>query len=324
MEKAYEYGEIINAERIKGIRLRDGQRLSLKEYDSYRKGESIKASKRRFAGNDRRTETKRQESDDSNSQYEELKKKAISEMTDNEFNFFMLMKEREMAAAEKASEKETASKPTEQPSVEVIVIGSGDSEPRVVSPSSAETILKGESFEVKRAASPRRPERVLAQPSENPGLPLTSDARIQEMAKSLIEAELAASYLHYLNNKSPLTSIESKMLDAIEEDSEWQDKLDEVVFLNRAAQKALERVYLYDPDSLSDKLGLEFDKNADLDFLDLMSQLHRKIGNDVRMGDFRVMVDTFGERGGRAIKEILESYDAWEFVVSREHRFVTK
>ncbi len=36
-KKAYEYGEVINVERIKGIKIADGTVFSVREFDAYRK-----------------------------------------------------------------------------------------------------------------------------------------------------------------------------------------------------------------------------------------------------------------------------------------------
>jgi len=86
-KKAYDYGEVIQLDLVRGIRMPNGEILSVKEYDAIRKGEQPQVLKsgrnRRVAKIDRRVSSK-----DSKSQYDELKNKPISEMTDNEFHFF--------------------------------------------------------------------------------------------------------------------------------------------------------------------------------------------------------------------------------------------
>ena len=46
-QKAYEYGEVINAARVKGVKLSDGTVLSVLDYQAYRKGEKVEIEKKR-------------------------------------------------------------------------------------------------------------------------------------------------------------------------------------------------------------------------------------------------------------------------------------
>ena len=98
-KKAYDYGEVIQLDLVRGIRMPNGEILSVQEYDITRKGGEPKALKKRPKARattiDRRVSRKTPES-----QYEELKNIPISEMTDNEFKFFMMMKEKELEAHE--------------------------------------------------------------------------------------------------------------------------------------------------------------------------------------------------------------------------------
>ncbi|MCG8608588.1 hypothetical protein MJD09_26830, partial [bacterium] len=312
-KKAYEYGEVINVERIQAIRLRDGQRLSVREYDAFRKGETVK-KKSRVASRSRRSSRI-----DQDLQYDEIQNKAISEMTDNEFAFFMMMKEKEIEAEKAAKEKKRAdSAPAPKPErpVEVIVIGPQDQEPTVSAQSEDSSDKVAVRFD--RAPTAHETDKGKSRAA------VTSNSDLNAVVKTLFEANLAISMLNHLSNKRRLTPAEASLLELIENNNEWQDQVEDLLYLNRTAKRALERAFLYTPDELDTKLGLEFDKNADMDYLALMAQLHRKLGNDVQMADFRNVLDVFGEGGGRALKELLENYDSWQFVVSKDHGFVTK
>ncbi|MCH7756426.1 hypothetical protein IH970_15070 [candidate division KSB1 bacterium] len=264
-KKAYDYGEVIQLNLVRGIRMPNGAILSVKEYDAVRKGGEPKASKRkpkRVAKADRRV------SKSSESQYEELKNKPISEMTDNEFQFFMMMKEKELE-----TEKE---------------------------------------FVV------RKPEVTMR--NNNPSRQF--DQQLEELVDSMIRAGIAPNYLTYLNDKEnqrrSLTRFEKEIISLIENHPTWQDQVDDLEYLNRTAKKALTRAYLYNPDELERNLHLSFDPDVEMDYVSLMRQLHRQFGENVRMRDFRIFVDVFGESGAGAVKEILENYSTWQFVLSQK------
>jgi hypothetical protein len=312
-KKAYEYGEVINVERIQAIRLRDGQRISVRDYDAFRKGETVR-NKSRVASRKKRSRPTYQEL-----QYGDIQDKPISEMTDNEFAFFMMMKEKEIDAEKAAKEKKRAASapvPKSERPVEVIVIGPQDQKPSVSAESEGASDKVAVRFD-------RYPTARSAESSEARST-VTSNSNLNEVAKTLFEADLAIPMLNHLSSKRKLTAAEASLLELIENNNEWQDQVDDLLYLNRTAQRALERAFLYSPDDLDTKLGLEFDKNADMDYLNLMAQLHRKLGNDVKMADFRNMLDVFGEGGSRALKELLENYDSWQFVVSKDNGFVIK
>ncbi|MFQ5864855.1 MAG: hypothetical protein ACE5IW_06445 [bacterium] len=326
-KQAYEYGEILNVQRIEGIRIADGSILSVDEYDSYRKGGKLKKSKKKDSDKiealTKADERKVEQSGDF--QYEELKKKPISEMTDNEFKYFVMMKQKELEAQkekESAETQVTTDEPTKEEMADI----------ETVSKTSDKTEEKPE-IRQKDDFIPKSevPDQGLGMRLPRAGFaPLSPSYNLQleEAVESLIEAGLAPSYLSYLSKKSRLgeglNSTETTLLKIIENNPKWLEKLEDLKYLNQVAQKALSRAYLYDPDELSTKLGLLFDQDLDMDLLDLMEQLHRKFGGEVNMGEFRMLVDVLGESGGRAIKEILVNYDAWQFVLSKDRSLVTK
>jgi len=272
-KKAYDYGEVIQLDLVRGIRMPNGEILSVKEYDAIRKGEQPQVLKsgrnRRVAKIDRRVSSK-----DSKSQYEELKNKPISEMTDNEFHFFMMM--------------------------------------------------KGKELETEKEFSVRKPEVT----RRNNNSSRQFEQQLEELVDSMVRAGVAPKYLTYLNNKAnqrrSLSRFEREIISLIESHPTWQDQVDDLEYLNRTAKKALTRAYLYNPDELERNLHLSFDPDVEMDYVSLMKQLHRQFGENVRMRDFRILVDVFGESGAGAVKEILENYSTWQFVLSQDTTLVDK
>lgn len=288
--KAYEYGEVLNVERIKGIRIEDGTVLSVKDYDAYRKGGEIDKRKPSHSAEVSVVDAAEFESGgEGEPQYDELKKKPISDMSDNEFRFFMMMKERELETRD------------EIPALEK------DVESERVAPSS---LVEQPRPEVNLSDSPKLEVR------------LQEEQELEDVVSSLIDAEVASVYLSRLIRKSqmgePLNQIELKMRELIKNHPVWREKVGDIKFIDRKSRKTLERAFLYNPDELTAKLGLVFDADSEMDYLELMGQLHRKIGDDVKMRDFRVLVDVFGESGGQAIKEILENFESWQFMLHNE------
>ncbi|MCH7754678.1 hypothetical protein IH970_06095 [candidate division KSB1 bacterium] len=266
-KKAYDYGEVIQLNLVRGIRMPNGEILSVKEYDAVRKADEPRVLKRRSKGRvakiDRRVSKKSSES-----QYKELENKPVSEMTDNEFQFFMMMKEKELE-----TEKEFVA---------------------------------------------QKPEVTI----RNKNTSRQFDRQLDELVDSMISAGVAPNYLGYLKNKAEqrrgLTRFEKEIINLIESHPTWQDQVDDLDYLNRTAKKALSRAYLYNPDELEQNLKLSLDQDADMDYVDLVQQLHRQFGEDVGMRDFRILVEVLGESGAGAVKEILENYSTWQFVLSQK------
>lgn len=324
--KAYEYGEVINVERIEGIRIADGSILSVDDYNAYRKGDKIKAKEKDSVKKETITEVTESEVDKTGDfQYEELKKKPIAEMTENEFKYFIMMKQKESNA-----QKEETTGEKQASTIEPIKEEVAETKPVSKEMEKKEEKLHFQEEDVFSSKSEAQDRGLGMRLPQGSFSPLTSSYgfQLEAVVESLIEAGLATSYISYLNKKSSLgeelTSTETTLLTMIEKNPKWQEKLDDLKYLNRMAQKTLTRAYLYNPDELSTKLGLIFDQDLDMDFIDLMDQLHRKFGEDVNMGEFRVLVGVLGESGGGAIKEILEKYASWQFVLNKKNSMVSK
>lgn len=295
-KKAYEYGEVLNVERIQGIKLKNGMVLSIKEYRAYLKDGSLTKQPSKTEPKPVVIETKQDVPPGADLQYEALKNKPIAEMTQNEFDYFMMMKEKELSAQESATTAAVETEPVEKKSLPAIQPAAVVPEPVSISPPVSQAI--------------------------------TSDAEYDELVNTLIAANVAPALLNYLNEKrsrgESLNAAEARLSERIVSNSTWQEKLDDVKYLDRVAYKALERAYLYNPDELQNQLGLQFDPNAEMNFADLMEQLHRRVGAKVRISDFRILVDLFEESGARAIKELLENYEAWQFAVRGPQQFTNK
>ncbi len=290
---AYEYGEVINVERVVGIQLDDGTMLSVQEYDKLRRGEKIKPKK-----TPQYDKTKSSLSENEDLQYEDLKKKPISEMTDNEFKYFIMMRQRELEA-----EKEKEQKLKER-----------------------EKVLTELEQKIKNESSTSQPEvqkinAVEQKTPENSNQEL-SEKQIEQISEALIDAGIATDFLRYIKIKNiynqEVTDIELTLQQKIENNPRWQETLDNLKYITRVAKKTLARAYLYNPEELQSKLKLQFDPDLDMNFMDLVEQLHLRIGEDVKMRDFRLLVEVLGENGARAVKDLLENYSAWKYLVASQ------
>lgn len=317
-EKAYEYGEVLQTSRIRGIELKSGELLSVEDFRAYRKGDlKIEAPEE---GEQPVVAQATKESEalpegTENLQYEVLKNKPISEMTENEFKYFLMMKKKELAAAGEdpsaieafAGERERAARQ--------------ESESPLVKKQATDIVIRGQS-----KPAPEQPASGVGRGSTELGLklpvrpaapaPSTPDPELQAVAESLIEAGVAAGYLAYARGKAELSPAERALMQAIEASPGWQEQLEEFDYLTGVAKRALERAHLYNPEGMREKLGLEFDPNLEMEFTEFMDQLHRRLGEDVQMGDFRAMVEVLGEGGARAVRKLLENYGSWKLALS--------
>ncbi len=328
---AYEYGEVLGVGQITAIELKNGRRMTVDEYADYRNGRSTaeeQQEKKPPAAvpgetriSDRVVVTRspaKSASSEEIDQYELLKRKPISEMTDREFQFFMMMKKRELERErikeqleiERQQRQLVPQKPTEEAAAETKEgLGSAQREPetrmRATRPALAGTSsrLPGSRFGLR-----------LPPPTLDQGRSQAAD----QIARLLIESDLAGPFLKFVAERrgESLTPFQQKVISAVESSPDWKDRVEQVEYLRRVASKAFERVYLYEPESLKKNLGLIFDENADMNFDDLLGQLHAKLGNDVNMGDLRTLVDVLGEGGARAVRDLLRNFDTYRYVTA--------
>lgn len=142
--------------------------------------------------------------------------------------------------------------------------------------------------------------------------------QLQEFVDSLMEAGLASAYLEYLNTSGKgLSRTEAEIKRLIENSPQWRDKLDDLRYIDEIAFESLSRAFYYKPEELKSKLNLNFDEDAKMNFPDLMSQLHERLGTRVSQGDFNALVEVVGKGGARAIRDILKNYSSWKFATSK-------
>jgi len=63
-------------------------------------------------------------------------------------------------------------------------------------------------------------------------------------------------------------------------------------------------------------LGVTFDPEMPLDYVDVMTQLHKRFGDStLSVDNLRKLMQVFGIRGARAVGEILNRFDKWKETV---------
>ncbi len=301
--EAYEYGEVLPRERITGIKLKDGSVLSVGEYEALRNDEGRTAARKAAAAKqetvDASPEVAGALSDEA--QYLALKKKPISDMTENEFKFFMLMKQHEM----------------ENDRIENLTGG----EANVVEPKPASAVPESHSAVIAMKGNDA------AELSPAPAAAAEPGADLSQVVNSMVEAGLTARYLSYLEARAvagDLSATESRLAKLLRKNPRWQDQIDELAFLNRTAEKALGRVFLFDPGALQSKLNLDVNPDVEMQYGDLLRQLHLALGSDVSMKNYRLLIEVFGEDAGAAVKEVLEHYDELAFVSEKRGPLATR
>lgn len=287
------FSEFTRANEVKFIQLPSGSRYTFKEFIEYR---WKLQSPTPLAGNgvakaEQKDVTEAKAGQDP--QYEQLKKKAVAEMTPNEFSYFMLMKQQEAKAQpEKKVQPAPANATTAKP----------DS---VVTAPSIFSLL------------PRAESKISKE-----------EEAIKDIASFLIEAELVGPFFDVVRQKKEqgelMTLNQLWLVRAITEMPEWKKRQDDLRNFSTVAQQAMSRVYLYSPDSLSQRFGLRFDPNAEMDFRNLMEQLHQRFGATVTMGDFRLLVTVFQEEAARAFRVILNHYTDWRYAFENKHPLYSK
>ncbi|MCI0694244.1 hypothetical protein L0337_19835 [candidate division KSB1 bacterium] len=301
VEENRSFGDFVRADEVGFVQLSHGSRFTVKEFIDYRWKPQSPAP---LLGNGV-TKTGQKEVTEATAeqdlQYEQLKKKAVAEMTPNEFGYFMLMKQQEIKAQPRP-------------------VGAFEQEKRV-QPAQANTMaVKTDSGKVAPLTSSLTP-RTDSKISKEGEV-------IKEIAGFLVEAELAGPFIKAAQQKKEqgdfLTLNQLWLVNEVTKTPAWKKRQDDLRNLSVEAEQAVAHVYLYAPDSLSQRLGLRFDPNVEMDFRDLMEQLHQRFGATVTMGDFRLLVAIFEEDGARAMREILNHYTEWRFAIENKHPLATK
>jgi len=307
-QMAYRYGDMISTGQVKYVLLSNDSQLSVNEYKEYRKNlkkarleEAQLASKGQFF----------------DAQYEKLKKKDIGKMSDKEFRYFMLMKERENMLRLRTMDEEREARRREELSLLQQKIN--------------------ELEESKQMPAPPPVVQVIEKPApshqvQNPGnpIPLAStntlpSADKSEISQLILEAGLAGALLSEGTERRQkglhLTPNQEQLLADLEQSPQWQNYEEKLKLWSHRAEKALERCFLENPDDLKNKLELAFDANEPMNFHALMHQLHTKTEYGSEANDYRNLIDVVGETGAKAIINILSNFNDWRYVFESQKSF---
>jgi hypothetical protein len=265
-KKAFDFGEKLAVDRVEAIKLSDGTVMRVEEYAAYRTDRTrigpvatVVPSPVPVAN------------PSGDFQFDQVSQKAISDMSANEYDYFKMMREHELAQAETKIPQTTS---------------------------------------IKRSV-----------PVQDAGYPMpaasASDEQLRTFVDSIVEAGLAPFYLDYLAEKRNINDTEARVRRMIQRDPEWQDRQEDLAYVDRQARRALDRAFTYNPDQLKSDLGLRFDVSERLDYRDLVEQLHREYGDNLPTRDYDIMADVLGESGARAIRAILRDYNAWRFTAAK-------
>jgi len=303
---AYNYGDMLLLGQIKKIKLADNTEMSVAEYREYRKNvsQAIKATSP-LSTHEALLDPL----------YEKLKHKDIDKMSDKEFRYFLLMKEQENVIRLRESEKkdEVAQlEKIERLNQKMAQLQAQEQlEPMVPIPESRPEIIK-----VPQTTS-HHVERSVPAPAvlQSPSTPNISN---NELAKLLNQADLTGQMLRKAaqlqQSGAILSSQQQEFIRRLENSGEWREFKVSLEQSRQEANTAMEEVYLTNPEAMSGELGLVFNANENLQFNQIMDQLYDKIGPQVDMGEYRQLVQIFGQTGGKALKKLIEYFEDWQFV----------
>lgn len=290
VKKAYQYGEVLPKQRIVMVRLQDGAELSIDDFEAYDR-QMARSEKRGISQNKQKSRSVSKKARNAigkgpDAEYEQLKHKSISDMTDREFEFFMMMKRQELSQTGQ-SKVTVASKPP--------IANVGPAVPIMV----AEPIV----------AAGTNVQR--------------STTELKQVVASLIQSKLARGYLVFLTEKDDsgerMSSTEALLLSILRQNKTIKDEIDELAYISDVAKKKLEYAHLHNPEALSE-LGLEFDSEEELSYMAIMKQLRGMFGARMEVAEMRKLVTVIGDDGARAVKKLLEDFDTYEFIY--QHRSI--
>lgn len=306
-QMAYRYGDMITTGQVKVVVLSNDTELSVSEYKEYRTNmkkalleEAELAAKGEFF----------------DAHYEKLKKKDINKMSDREFRYFILMKEREnLLRLKKMDEARETKRLEEMQLLQQKITQMEQNKEVTTSPPVVQIIEKP----IPALSSPQ------FQVEPKPILPPNTNilkAYNSDVAQLVLEAGLTADLLRKSDQKRQgglaLSPNQEQFLAEIEKSSQWQKRKEKLLLWNLRAEQALKQCFLKKPEDLKLKLALSFDANEPMNFPVLMRQLQRKMGFAMNMNDYQKLIDVVGEIGAEAIKNILSNFNDWQFVVENQ------
>ncbi len=291
---AYNYGDMLLVGQIQKVRLANNSEMSVDEYREYRKNvQKSMVESNSFQGRNVLLDPL----------YESLKYKEIDDMSEKEFQYFLLMKEQEnlqkMRAADKAEQKEQfenlEKKLDDFKTPQLPIIPPPIDRPSVMAVPPA--VIK----------SPEVPRIALPTPVE----PVTQP----DLGELLEQTQLLGKFLSRLNQPGvSLTPAQDKFIQSLLSSKKWIEFKENLVFYQEKSRQAAERAFALSPNEFQEKLNLRLNSTEKLDFNLMLSQLHQLAGDDIDAKEYQPLLQVLGETGANATKQLLLNYDAWLYI----------
>lgn len=292
---AYNYGDMLLVGQVQKIRLANDSEMSVDEYREYRKNvQKAMIESNSFQGKDVLLDPL----------YESLKHKEIDDMSEKEFQYFLLMKEQEnlqkMRAADKAEQKEQfenlEKKLDEFKAPQVPIMPPALDQPAVSALPPA--VIK----------SPEMPRTTVPIPSSEP-------AAIPDLGDLLEQTQLVGKFLHRVNQSNiNLSPAQEKFIQTLITSKKWIEFKENLIFYEEKSRQAAERAFALSPTDFQEKLALHLTSAEKLDFNQMLSQLHQLTGDEISDKEYQLLLQVLGETGANATRQLLVNYDAWIFI----------
>lgn len=305
---AYNYGDFISNGQVRAVRLSDNTEMSVDDYRKYRKTLKMMAAGAK-AGT--------QQNYVFDPIYEKLKYKDIDDMTEKEFQYFLMMKEQEnilrqrdidlTAKNKHLSEVQKMNSRLEQLYSRQQAIP----RPPQVVPDVTPQVLPPQGL----TKPPVKMEpRKLIQPG-TPAVPIQNYAGIVNLVdETSLTAILLRRVRERQNQGFQLDDSQQKFIKSLVESPKWLQFKEKIQTLQQDAQKAMEQVFLLQPEALRDKLELDFNPNQAMDFEALTTQLAHSMRAPISISDYRKLVAVFGAKDALVIKNLLNHFEDWLFI----------
>ncbi len=291
---AYNYGDMLLVGQVQKVRLANNSEMSVDEYREYRKNvQKAIIESNSFQGQNVLLDPL----------YESLKHKEIDDMSEKEFQYFLLMKEQEnlqkMRAADKAEQKEQFQNLEKKlegfKTPPLPVMPPLTDKPAVAAIPPA--VIKGP--EVTRPPVP-----VPAEPAATP-----------DLGELLEQTQLLGKFLHRVSQPGvKLAPEQEKFIQSLLTSKKWIELKENLAFYEEKSRQAAERAFALSPVEFQEKLGLRLSSTEKLDFNPMFSQLYQLIGDEINDKEYQQLLQVLGETGANATKQLLVNYDAWTYI----------
>ncbi|MBN2092204.1 hypothetical protein JW964_21470 [candidate division KSB1 bacterium] len=291
---AYNYGDMLLVGQVQKIRLANNSEMSVDEYRDYRKNvQKAMIESNSFQGKNVLLDPL----------YESLKHKEIDDMSEKEFQYFLLMKEQEnlqkMRAADKAEQKEQFE------TLEKKLDEFKTPQQLVIKPP------------VDRPAVSAIPPGMIKNPEvSRPALPTpVESAAIPDLGELLEQTQLLGKFLHRVSQPGvKLSPEQERFIQSLLTSKKWIEFKENLAFFAEKSRQAAERAFALSPTDFQEKLALHLASTEKLDFNAMLSQLHQLTGDEINDKEYQQLLQVLGETGANATKQLLVNYDAWIYM----------